>query len=114
MLRGILSKAQQKGSGSASLSLDRSAFSPSRTIDLEISHPIRALQPERTEDGRDWIRTRVLITLHWQPIATVELPASDRTFQGDELASIIWTEAANAIVAHMREDGVAGKVSLTA
>jgi GT2 family glycosyltransferase len=89
-------------------------FKPVRVLELEIGHPLSAIQPCQDSDGHAYERAMALVRLHTRPLGVLELPIEPDGLGADDIAREVWRAFQAEICAHMRQDGSAEPDSLGA
>lgn len=86
----------------------RATFEPTLVTELELARSIPDLEMGTTPDGRPYLRTRVLIRLHGQPLGFVLVEAPDGSVPAKVLLETIRGALGPDISSHLADDGASG------
>jgi glycosyltransferase involved in cell wall biosynthesis len=79
---------------------------PVRLVDVELSAPLRDVEPLRPQVGDAYAEIRLLVRLHRRPLGTVTLRMPAEGLDAGLMADAIWDRMGVAIRSHCRQDGL--------
>jgi hypothetical protein len=85
---------------------------PAKTLELELTEPLRPLSMRASGDRRAYTRALCLVRLHQRPLGLVWLQPAGIELGSAALAQLIWNELRDRIREHLRADGLPEPASL--
>ncbi|HEY3291470.1 MAG TPA: hypothetical protein VGK87_15170, partial [Anaerolineae bacterium] len=82
-------------------------FLPVRVLDIEVGAPIPSIPCRDSADGKLYSSARALVRLHTAPMGSVDIEFNGSDASPEQIADRIWQELGDALLLHLKIDGIA-------